>query len=62
ELQAVVAADLRPMIKAAIAEALQELPAAKPTTRPKKAASGASAKKKASSRAKKAAATQKSKN
>lgn len=35
ELQAVVAADLRPMIKAAIAEALQELPAAQPKTRAK---------------------------
>jgi len=35
ELQAVVAADLRPMIKAAIAEALQELPAAQPKARAK---------------------------
>jgi len=45
ELQVVVAADLRPMIKAAIAEALQELPAAQPKTRAKKAAAGDTAKK-----------------
>ena len=45
ELQAVVAADLRPMIKVAIAEALQELPAAQPKTRAKKAAAGDTAKK-----------------
>lgn len=54
ELQAVVEADLRPMIKAAIAEALQELPAAQPKPRAKKATSGKVAKKKATTRAKKA--------
>ena len=50
ELHAVVATDLRPIIKAAIAEALQELPAAKPAPRTrktaaKKAATGAARKK-----------------
>lgn len=53
ELQAVVTADLRPMIKAAIAEALQELPAAQPKTRAKKAAAAGTAGKKAATRAKK---------
>ena len=47
ELQAVVTADLRPMIKAAIAEALQELPAAQPKTRANKAAAAGTAGKKA---------------
>ena len=55
ELQAVVATDLRPMIRAAIAEALQELPAAKPAPHAKKAATKKSAAKKAST--KKSAAT-----
>ena len=57
ELQAVVTADLRPMIKAAIAEALQELPAAQPKTRANKAAAGTAGKKaagkKSATRAKK---------
>lgn len=47
ELQALVTADLRPMIKAAIAEALQELPAAQPKTRANKAAAAGTAGKKA---------------
>jgi hypothetical protein len=60
ELQAVMEADLRPMIKAAIAEALQERPTTQPKPRAKKAASGKAAKTKAVTRAKKAPAAKKS--
>ena len=60
ELQAVVEADLRPMIKAAITEALQELPAAQPKPRAKKAASSKAASKKTAARAKKAPTAKKS--
>ena len=60
EWQAVVAADLRPMIKAAIAEALRDLPAAAPKPRAKKAAATKTARKKTSTRAKKAPAAKKS--
>ena len=55
ELHAVVAADLRPMIKTAIAEALQDMPPPKPAARAKKPATKP-ARKKAAARAKKAAA------
>ena len=40
ELQDVLTADLRPMIKAAIAEAMQDLPTTQPKPRARKAASG----------------------
>ena len=56
ELHAVVATDLRPIIKAAIAEALQELPAAKPAPRTRKTAT----KKAATSAARKKATAKKS--
>lgn len=50
ELQDVLAADLRPMIKAAIAEAMQDLPVTQPKTRAKKAAPGKSSSGRASSK------------
>ena len=56
ELHAVVATDLRPIIKDAIAEALQELPAAKPAPRTRKTAT----KKAATSAARKKAPARKS--
>ena len=48
ELQNVVETDLKAIVKAAVAEALKDMPASKPATRAKKAGAAKAAKKKAS--------------